>query len=445
VSDDHAAQERVWQEGAGHPGGIRAALTEGEIPSTDKRVRFVGLDAYEEAGGAVRRDLFNTGNSGYILNAEVLQKLVQDKIAEAVATVTAEGWQWVEIRDSFDWQERSQFRQHHGELTPLSAERQADYDALIAERDDLEARMNDEDADEDEEACDRIREIDERIDQLDDRASFYPPEIVAESGTVLCLDYDGDLVIERGLMAKAEAPRPEAAAQDKPAGDPSGLSASLAAYLTAQKTAAIRAELAQSPSVALAAVVHALTLKVFYQGGSTCLEISARLDSLKSVIKNADDSKALTVLEAGHDRWQNRLPGDRDDLWAWCLEQPQDTLLDLMAICAAHTVDAVQTKSGGWDSKSLRNADDLAEALKLDMGQWFTPTAANFFGKVSRQTMLDAIAEAKGTPCAPAWEKLKKPELAALAERQTAGTGWLPKLVRLRPEAGTVAAFSKAA
>jgi hypothetical protein len=46
------------------------------------------------------------------------------------------------------------------------------------------------------------------------------------------------------------------------AGDPSGLSASLAEYLTAQKTAAIRAELAQSPSVALAAVVHALALKV---------------------------------------------------------------------------------------------------------------------------------------------------------------------------------------
>jgi ParB family transcriptional regulator, chromosome partitioning protein len=31
VSDDHAAQERVWQEGTGYPNSIRAALTEGEI------------------------------------------------------------------------------------------------------------------------------------------------------------------------------------------------------------------------------------------------------------------------------------------------------------------------------------------------------------------------------------------------------------------------------
>jgi ParB family transcriptional regulator, chromosome partitioning protein len=112
VSDDHAAQERVWEEGAHHPGGIRSALTEGEIPSTDRRVRFVGLETYEGVGGEVRRDLFDTGNSGYILDADLLQKLTHDKLAEEVAAVTAEGWKWVELRDSFDWQERSQFSQH---------------------------------------------------------------------------------------------------------------------------------------------------------------------------------------------------------------------------------------------------------------------------------------------------------------------------------------------
>jgi ParB family transcriptional regulator, chromosome partitioning protein len=307
VSDDHAAQERVWEEGAHHPGGIRSALTEGEIPSTDKRVRFVGLESYEQAGGAVRRDLFDTGNSGYILDAELLQKLTQDKLAEAVAAVTAEGWKWVELRDSFDWQERSEFNRHR-ELTPLPADEQEVYDALTAELEQLEDRMNDEDADEDGETSDRIREIADSIDTMDDRPVIYPPEIIAESGAVLFLDYDGDLVIERGLMAKADAPRPDAAGRNKPSGDPSGLSAPLAEYLTAQKTAAIRAELAQSPSVALAAVAHALALKVFYHGGSTCLEISMRLNSLKSVIKNADDSKAMTALDAERDRWQDHLP-----------------------------------------------------------------------------------------------------------------------------------------
>jgi ParB family transcriptional regulator, chromosome partitioning protein len=106
---------------------------------------------------------------------------------------------------------------------------------------------------------------------------------------------------------------------------------------------------------------------------------------------------------------------------------------------------AVQTKHGGRNADTLRHADDLAGALKLDMGQWFTPTASNFFAKISKQAMLDSIAEAKGTPCAPSWQKLKKPELAMLAEHHTAGTGWLPKPVRLRPEAGTAVSVSKAA
>jgi ParB family transcriptional regulator, chromosome partitioning protein len=441
VSDDHAAQERVWQEGAHHPGGIRSALTEGEIPSTDKRVRFVGLEAYEGAGGEVRRDLFDTGNSGYILDAELLQKLTQDKLAQEVAAVTAEGWKWVELRESFDWQERSEFNQHR-ELAPLPADEQEVYDALTAELDELENRMNDEEADDDEATSDRIREIAESIDRMDDRPAFYPPEIVAESGAILFLDYDGDLVIERGLTAKTAAPRPGAAAQGKPAGDPSGVSASLAEYLTAQKTAAIRAELAQSPSVALAAVAHALALSVFYRGSGTCLEISTRLNSLQSVIRNADDSKALATLDVERDRWQDRLPGEHADLWDWCLGQTQDTLLDLMAICAACTVDAVQTKH---EVKCLRHADDLAEALKLDMGQWFTPTASNFFAKISKQAILDSIAEARGTPCAPSWQKLKKPELAMLAEHHTAGTGWLPKPVRLPPQTGAVVSVSKAA
>jgi ParB family transcriptional regulator, chromosome partitioning protein len=57
LSDDHAAQERVWESCNGqraNPAAIRRALTEGEIPSTDPRLCFIGFDAYEAAGGAVR-------------------------------------------------------------------------------------------------------------------------------------------------------------------------------------------------------------------------------------------------------------------------------------------------------------------------------------------------------------------------------------------------------
>jgi hypothetical protein len=42
------------------------------------------------------------------------------------------------------------------------------------------------------------------------------------------------------------------------------------------------------------------------------------------------------------------------------------------------------------------------------------------------------LQEAKGVPPAPAWHSMKKSELALRAARETAGSGWLPELLRSR-------------
>ena len=85
--------------------------------------------------------------------------------------------------------------------------------------------------------------------------------------------------------------------------------------------------------------------------------------------------------------------------------------------------------------KAFEDADDQlsaarASALKLDMKAWFAPEAANYFGRISKPQILVALQEARNQPPAPAWDKLKKPELAQLAERELAGKGWLPEVLR---------------
>src|SRR5690606_11563787 len=117
-------------------------------------------------------------------------------------------------------------------------------------------------------------------------------------------------------------------------------------------------------------------------------------------------------------------------LWQWCLEQPVDVLLDLLAFCTACTVNAVQSKADRPDNERLQHASQLATAVTLDMKAWFTPTAENYFSRIAKPQILSAIAEAKGNPPAPAWEKLKKAELAKVAERETVGTDWLPEILR---------------
>lgn len=86
ITDDHAAQEAAfydaptWQRS---PHNLRDRLTEREIDARrHPLVRFVGLDAYEAAGGGTRRDLFAEAGSGvYLTDATLLERLAQDKLA----------------------------------------------------------------------------------------------------------------------------------------------------------------------------------------------------------------------------------------------------------------------------------------------------------------------------------------------------------------------------
>ncbi len=101
ISDDHAAQEAAfydtpqWQRS---PQALRQHLTEREIDATrDALARFVGIEAYEAAGGGVRRDLFSDDTRGvFMTNAPLLDSLARDKLAATADRVRAEGWAWVE-------------------------------------------------------------------------------------------------------------------------------------------------------------------------------------------------------------------------------------------------------------------------------------------------------------------------------------------------------------
>jgi len=426
VSDDHAAQESVWsQRATANPNAIRRALTEGEVPFTDRRACLVGLEAYEAAGGIVRRDLFDDEGGGYLQDAGLLDQLVHQKLDTLAQTVQAEGWKWTQTHPDFDYKTRAQFRRCYPEQLPLSESDEAERDQLEAERDDLQdAQCNEdnEDGDDNHAVTARLEEIDARIDEITDHARSWTAEIMSTAGAVITLSSDGEAEVERGLVRPedvpgraSEADETDDAAEEAPA--PS-LSAKLVTDLTAQRTAALRAALAEQPDVALAAVTHAFARQAFYtSGGETCLDITATRRALTMPIAQPGQCSGLSTFEADRERWGDRLQGNPDDLFAWCLEQTQDFLLHLLAISVAHTVDAVREKGTREKAPRLIHADALAKALAFDMNAWFTPTAANYFGRVSRAFIMDALVEAGRPVRTRSWSKLKKAELAALAER----------------------------
>ena len=64
VTDDHERQQQAWDSLKSyerHPGALRRVLTENEVSAREPIARFVGIKAYEKAGGHVRRDLFAGG------------------------------------------------------------------------------------------------------------------------------------------------------------------------------------------------------------------------------------------------------------------------------------------------------------------------------------------------------------------------------------------------
>lgn len=427
LNDDHAMQESVWQSLSewqkDNPSTIRRALTETDIPCADRRVIFVGLEVYEAAGGAVRRDLFNPKDGGFLQDAALLDRLVAGKLEEAAATVQAEGWLWTEVRPSFNWEDRSSFQSVEAGIVPLSDEVQTEAEALEAEAESLDGDDDDEEA--------RLRVIQERLDQIDTERHVWTDADKAQAGAVLSLDYGGSLSVERGLIRKGDAVPMEAPAiiDAGPAPKAPALSAALVEELTAHKTAALRVELARSPAMALALTVHALALSAFYHEPQALLKAGLVTRSLRPSIKDHDACRAVTELEAERSRILDRLPADGDDLLSWCLTALQDDLLDVLAVASAHGLDAVVGKSDA-NTRGSATARVVAEAMQLDMAQWYRPTAEGYFGRISKAMILADLAEARQAPCAPSWETMKKAELAVVAEREIAALGWLPGPMR---------------
>ena len=64
--------------------------------------------------------------------------------------------------------------------------------------------------------------------------------------------------------------------------------------------------------------------------------------------------------------------------------------------------------------------DHLGAIIGIDMAQWWRPTAANYFDRVSKQVILDALADVGGTELSSRFASVKKGDLAASAEPQRA-------------------------
>jgi ParB family transcriptional regulator, chromosome partitioning protein len=132
------------------------------------------------------------------------------------------------------------------------------------------------------------------------------------------------------------------------------------------------------------------------------------------------------------DLWQHKLPGDSGQLWDWLLSQDQGNILDLLALCTAYTIHAVQMPHYA-DPERISAAQRLATSLDLDMAKWWQATGETYFSRVRREQIVEALTEG-GVDQNLDLGKLKKAELAAEAAKRLAGTGWPPRFTPLNTQ-----------
>lgn len=446
ITEDQKAQELAWDSLPSygrHVFALRRCLTEQEVDACDHPLaQWVGIEAYEAAGGRVRRDLFSEDDGGYLMDIPLLESLALAKLEQAAEAVRGEEWAWVDVRTSCDYTALNKFSRSPKKKRDPTGDEQTLLDELMMAREAAEVKINeyanvgefDEDvADEMEQ---RLWVINDDIEALMDGLEEYSTEGLT-CGAIVTLNSQGELVIQRGLIRPEDKP----ASSSKVAGTgidqgTAGIGAtkavhaeSLVRMLSAQRTAALQASLASRPDVALAAVVGAMASQVFSDVRYSILpplQVSLKETELNRDCHDIEQSRARIALDAQHNAWIGRFPQDNEEsFFAWLLNQSQETLLELLAFCAACSVNAVQSrefKVGGVVA--------LSEALALDMANWWKATPSTYLSHVNKQRLVDVVTEAVSEDAAKPLATMKKSDAVVAAASHLDGLRWLPEPLR---------------
>lgn len=454
ITDDHVAQEAAFYESPQwqrSPEALRDHLTHEEIDAgRDALAKFVGVQVYEQAGGAVRRDLFADEQNGiFLTDAALLESLAKERLAPMAEQVQAEGWGWVDVAPRATYADLHQFqrmRTKPREPSNVEAKRIA---KLEAQQRKLQDRLDDENEDMTDEqaqaAQDEVDSLGNELEAIERTLVIYPPRAMATAGAVVSLDHMGGVVVHRGLLredqAKAlreqerdgrgandDAERSgEAAAESKLT-----ISEKLVKRLSAHRTAALQAEVARHPHVALVAVVHRLALRVIHGAHyDSPINITANpQDRLEQYAPDVAEAPAAAGMRQVREAWAERLPSAPDALFAELLAMPQPELQSLLAVCVGFTVTAIATREDEVPAAAL------AQAVGLDMHAWWMPTSAGYFDHVSKAKTLEGV-QTYAPSEVNRLGKLKKAQIASEAERLAVGTGWLPAMFRDKEAAAT--------
>ena len=472
VTTDPARQRAVWEELKAQcyrPSArqVKRRLTEGRVPADAALARYVGVDAYEAAGGPVTRDLFaDDDESGVWLDdPERLRGLAMQRL-EAAAEELRTRWAWAEVHLEVEWATTARYWRVHPEPSEATDAETAELETLLERMAELDLLDDDEwteaIADEAEAAQERIEAIHVAVE----RRAVFRREDRAIAGCIVTIGEDGTLRVMQGLVrpedrtqadaegdaaesgdatagqttdgaAPSSGPAPERfdpSALARPAAPPDpeavarkevGVGIGLADDLRCLRTAIVKAELACDFEAAFDLLLFQLARAVFERGyHDGALDIAVRVTPDRPSVR-ADDAEfaavnvgeKLLVADRGVQPldWLHCPPAEG---FAHMRALPERKKRSLFALCIAHTL----KPQLAFEPSARPEVEATVARLDIDFAKLAASnlkpvwSAALVWMRITKARILDVARATLGDAWATARSKLRKAEIAEAME-----------------------------
>ena len=483
MTADRARQMAVWEQVSDQgyrPSGwqIKRMLTQDRIPAAAAIALFVGVDAYEAAGGVVDRDLFADQDEWGIWfeDPDLLNKLAMDRL-QAAADELATRWKWAKARLDVDWSSLARFGRVHPTPGKTTDEEKAECERLHVRHDEL---VN---MDEDEWTGELAAEggtIETRLAEIDaavEARAVFRPEDIAISGCIATVSNEGRLKLVQGLVRPEDMPSRDpgdtnAAAQDDEGGGKTGVSGvqhpavsgpamppvrpdreaearkeagvgiGLADDLRAIRTALVKAHLAEDFGTAFDLMLFQMGRAVFTPGyHDHALDIAARETPDRPPLRANDDAFAgaspgeAMLTDRSQLSFDWLAMEDESEAFAALRALPEADKKRLFSACVARTVKGQLA----FEAEARPELEATVARLDIDFAAHARPTADLFWSRVRKDRMLAVARETLGIEWAQAHGKDKKATLADAMEAAFAAGNDVPAEVTPEGHAAALA------
>ena len=461
VTTDHDRQRAAWEQVSAQgyrPSAwqVKRMLTEERVPAGSAMARYVGVDAYEAAGGPVLRDLFadEHENGVWLEDPALLNDLAMKKLT-GIADELATRWKWAEAMVDADWSATARYGRIHPEPAQPTTEETAEIEKLRTRHDEL-ANLDEDDWTD--KLVEEAEAIEPRLDEIEaavEARATFRREDFAIAGCIATVGRDGSLQVVQGLVKPEDMPKEPAAdsnAQDAGAAttdggtatgrvdgpaittpiaspvDPravaraeAGVGIGLGDDLRAIRTVLIKAHLANDFEAAFDLVVFQLVRAVFargYTGSYHALDIVFNETADRPTTRaNDDDFAAWSPGEAMLADWSHLpfewMEGDDDAACFAALRAlPRADKETLFAAAVARTVKGQLA----FEHDARPELEATVARLDIDFAKHVRPTTAMLWSRITKSRILDVARDTFGAAWTSARAKYKKTKLAEAME-----------------------------